>query len=49
MSEKGRQVHNAIGFLASAVILEETSGRKRDMVFVYRKYLDLLREMTELF
>jgi len=38
----------AIDSLVSAGILEETSGRKRDRVYAYRRYLDLLREGTEL-
>ena len=31
-----------------AGILEETSGRQRDRVYVYRRYLGLLGEGTEL-
>ena len=38
----------AIDSLVSAGILEETSGRKRDKVYAYRRYLDLLKEGTEL-
>jgi Fic family protein len=38
----------AIDSLVSAGILEETSGRKRDRVYAYRRYLDLLRQGTEL-
>jgi len=38
----------AIDSLVSAGILEETSGRKRDKVYAYRRYLELLREGTEL-
>jgi Fic family protein len=37
----------AIDSLVSAGILEETSGRKRDKVYAYREYLDLLRKGTE--
>ena len=38
----------AIDSLCRAGILEETSGRKRDMTFTYKPYLDLLREGTDL-
>jgi Fic family protein len=38
----------AIESLCAAGILEETSGRKRDRVYAYRMYLDLLKEGTEL-
>jgi Fic family protein len=38
----------AIASLCAAGILEETSGRKRDRLYAYRKYLDLLKEGTEL-
>lgn len=38
----------AIGSLTDAGILEETSGRSRDRVWAYRKYLDLLKTGTEL-
>jgi len=38
----------AIESLCAAGILVETSGRKRDRVYAYRKYLDLLKEGTEL-
>ncbi len=38
----------AIDSLVSAGILEETSGRKRDRVYAYRRYLGLLREGTEI-
>ena len=38
----------AIDSLVSAGILEETSGRKRDKVYAYRRYLELLKEGTEL-
>jgi Fic family protein len=37
----------AIGSLCDAGILEETSGRRRDRVYAYSGYLDLLREGTE--
>lgn len=29
--------------------IEEMSGKKRDKVYVYRKYLDILEEGAELF
>ncbi len=35
--------------MVSIGILEETSGKKRDKVYVYRKYLDILEEGTEIF
>lgn len=38
----------AIESLCAAGILVETSGRKRDRVYAYRKYLGLLKEGTEL-
>jgi len=38
----------AIASLCAAGILEETSGRKRDRIYAYREYLDLLKEGTEL-
>jgi len=38
----------AIDSLTRAGVLEETSGRSRDRVWVYREYLDLLKEGTEL-
>jgi Fic family protein len=38
----------AIELLASAGILVETTGRRRDRSFVYRAYLDRLRAGTEL-
>jgi Fic family protein len=38
----------AIESLCAAGILEETSGRKRDRIYAYREYLDLLKEGTEL-
>jgi Fic family protein len=38
----------AVGFLESLGILEETTGRKRDRVYKYAHYLDLLRTGTEL-
>jgi hypothetical protein len=37
----------AVGALVSAGVLEETTGRRRDRVFGYSRYLDLLREGTE--
>lgn len=37
----------AIASLVAGGILTETSGRKRDRVYAYRRYLDLLREGTE--
>jgi len=36
----------AIASLGSAGILEETSGRKRDRLYCYRNYLELLKEGT---
>ena len=41
-------VGKAIGALVDAGILVETTGRRRDRVFSYAAYLDLLREGTEL-
>ena len=38
----------AIESLCAAGILMETSGRKRDRLYAYRRYLDLLKEGTEL-
>jgi Fic family protein len=38
----------AIDSLCAIGILEETSGRRRNRVYAYRKYLDLLKEGTEL-
>ena len=38
----------AIDSLCAIGILEETSGRSRNRVYAYRKYLDLLKEGTEL-
>jgi cell filamentation protein, protein adenylyltransferase len=38
----------AVGTLVEAGVLEETSGRQRDRVFAYVKYLRLLGEGTEL-
>lgn len=38
----------AIGLLESLGILKETTGRKRDRVYKYVRYLDLLRTGTEL-
>ncbi len=37
----------AINALLDAGILVETTGRRRDRVFSYAAYLDLLREGTE--
>ncbi len=37
----------SIHSLCNAGILEETSGRRRDRVYSYSRYLDLLREGTE--
>ncbi len=37
----------AVGALVSAGVLEETTGRRRDRVFSYARYLDLLREGTD--
>lgn len=37
----------AVGALVSAGVLEETTGRRRDRVFSYARYLELLREGTE--
>ena len=39
---------NAINVLMKAGILQETTGRKRDRVFAYRNYLNVLSEDTEL-
>jgi DNA-binding transcriptional ArsR family regulator len=41
-------VGKAINALVDAGILVETTGRRRDRVFSYAAYLDLLREDTEL-
>jgi len=41
-------VSKAINALVNAGILVETTGRRRDRLFSYRAYLDLLREGTEL-
>jgi Fic family protein len=38
----------AVGQLVEKGILKETTGRRRDRTFTYQKYLDLLREGTEL-
>jgi Fic family protein len=38
----------AVDALVGAGVLEETSGRKRDRLFAYAKYLELLVEGTEL-
>jgi hypothetical protein len=38
----------AVGLLESLGILKETTGRKRDRVYKYAQYLDLLRSGTEL-
>jgi len=38
----------AISSLCEADILVETSGRSRDRTYVYREYMDLLREGTEI-
>lgn len=37
----------AVRALVSAGVLEETTGRRRDRVIGYSRYLDLLREGTE--
>ena len=37
----------AIERLSGAGILAEVTGRRRDRVYVYRRYLDLLAEGTE--
>jgi Fic family protein len=41
-------VNKAITALVNAGILVETTGRRRDRLFGYKAYLDLLREGTEL-
>jgi Fic family protein len=41
-------VNKAIAALVNAGILVETTGRRRDRLFSYQAYLDLLREGTEL-
>jgi len=38
----------AINSLCKAGILEETSGRRRDRVYAYREYMNMLKEGTEL-
>ena len=38
----------AVDALVAAGVLEETSGRKRDRVFAYAEYLNLLGQGTEL-
>jgi Fic family protein len=38
----------AVAMLVDHGILDETTGRRRDRPFVYRSYLDRLREGTEL-
>ena len=38
----------AIDLLVAAGVLVETTGRKRDRSFVYRRYLDRLKVGTEL-
>lgn len=40
--------NKAIESLCAAGILKETSGRKRDRLYAYLKYLDQLKEGTEL-
>jgi Fic family protein len=37
----------AIGALSQAGVLEETTGKRRDRVYAYRAYLDILAEDTE--
>jgi hypothetical protein len=39
--------NSAIAALAAAKIIHETSGKKRDRVWGYRGYLDVLGEGTE--
>ncbi|WP_143027138.1 helix-turn-helix domain-containing protein [Rhodospira trueperi] len=40
-------VSKALDTLGSLDIVHEVSGRKRDRVFVYERYLDILNEGTE--
>ena len=46
--ERSVRGSRAIELLVTAVILVETTGKKRDRSFVYRAYLDRLRVGTEL-
>ncbi|WP_375326627.1 Fic family protein [Candidatus Tisiphia endosymbiont of Nemotelus uliginosus] len=40
---------SALNHMASIGVIEEMSGKKRDKVYVYRKYLDILGDGTEPF
>lgn len=42
-------VRNALSLMTKMGIIEETSGKKRDKVYVYRQYLDILEEGAEPF
>jgi Fic family protein len=40
---------SALNHMKSIGVLEEISGKKRDKVYIYRKYLNILEDGTELF
>jgi Fic family protein len=40
---------SALNHLQSIGVLEEVSGKKRDKVYIYRKYLDILADGAEPF
>lgn len=40
---------SALNHLNSIGVLEEASGKKRDKVYIYRKYLDILEDGAEPF
>ncbi len=40
---------SALNYLKSIGILEEVNGKKRDRVYLYRKYLDILEYGAEQF
>jgi hypothetical protein len=42
-------VRAALGHLVDLHILEEITGKKRDKVYVYRRYLDVLEDGAEPF
>ena len=39
---------SAVNSLEKLKILRETSGKKRDRVYIYHDYLDIIREGTEI-
>jgi ribosomal protein S25 len=40
---------SALNHLKSIGVLEEISGKKRDKIYIYRKYLDILEDGAEPF